>query len=177
MLGSRAAFFMGDGPGECWKSRCRYLFPVFLLIMCACLVLGVLLHPGVGKGRQAAGIILENYLHGRIRALWFSVSGDLVADARRDIDDIGGGKIACHNLKEYKAGLALEKQGVTKGILFCTYSLLISEGAGANKVEQARLNQIIEWCGADAFEGALILDECHKAKNMGNGTCSVQLPV
>jgi hypothetical protein len=28
----------------------------------------------------------ENYLQGRTRALWFSVSGDLVADARRDIE-------------------------------------------------------------------------------------------
>ena len=55
--------------------------------------------PGVGKGRQAAGIIMENYLHGREKALWLSVSGDLVADARRDIEDIGGGKIACYNLK------------------------------------------------------------------------------
>ena len=55
--------------------------------------------PGVGKGRQAAGIIMENYLHGREKALWLSVSGDLVADARRDIEDIGGGKIACYNLR------------------------------------------------------------------------------
>ena len=31
------------------------------------------------------------------------------------------------------------------------------------------MNQIIQWCGAEAFEGALVLDECHKAKNMGNG--------
>ena len=123
--------------------------------------------PGVGKGRQAAGIILENYLHGRERALWFSVSGDLVADARRDIEDIGGGKVTCKNLKDYKAGLSLERQGLKKGILFCTYSLLISERSGAAKVERARLQQIIEWCGAEQFEGALILDECHRAKNMG----------
>ena len=139
------------------------------------LLLGVLFRAGVGKGRQAAGIILENYLYGRTRALWFSVSADLVSDARRDIDDIGGGRVACHNLKDFKSGIPLDKQGVTKGILFCTYSLLISEGVGVNKVERARLNQIVEWCGADAFEGALILDECHKAKNMGNGTYTMQM--
>ena len=124
--------------------------------------------PGVGKGRQAAGIILENYLHGRERALWLSVSGDLVADARRDIDDIGGGKIACHNLRDFRAGMSLERQGVRKGILFLTYSLLISERSGAAKVERARLQQVVEWCGGDTFEGALILDECHRAKNMGS---------
>jgi len=64
----------------------------------------------VGKGRQAAGIILENYLHGRERALWFSVSADLVADARRDMEDIGGGRITCHNLKDFSAKDSLEKQ-------------------------------------------------------------------
>lgn len=57
---------------------------------------------------------------GRERALWFSVSGDLVADARRDIEDIGGKNIACYNLKDFKGGIPLEKQGIKKGILFCT---------------------------------------------------------
>jgi hypothetical protein len=65
--------------------------------------------------------------------------------------------------------MPLEQQGVQKGILFCTYSLLISERSGAEKVERARLQQIVDWCGADGFEGVLILDECHRAKNMGNG--------
>jgi len=130
-----------------------------------------------GKGRQAAGIILENWLQGRTRALWFSVSGDLVADAQRDINDIGGGKIKCCNLKDFKAGVSLEKQGLKQGILFCTYSLLISERAGAAKVEKARLQQIVEWSGADAFEGALVLDECHRAKNMGAGVLRFALSV
>ena len=91
------------------------------------------------------------------------MSGDLVADARRDIEDIGGKKITCHNLKDFKAGGSLEKQGIKKGILFCTYSLLITDRAGS------RLEQIVDWCGADEFAGVLILDECHRAKNMGNG--------
>jgi hypothetical protein len=94
-----------------------------------------------------------------------SVSGDLVADARRDIEDIGGKKITCHNLKDFNAKVSLEKQGIKKGILFCTYSLLISDRVGSG----SRLQQIVDWCGADTFEGALILDECHRAKNMGNG--------
>lgn len=89
-------------------------------------------------------------------------------DVGLTLQDIGGGKIATHSLKDYPMGTPLEKQGVSMGILFCTYSLLIQEGIGARKKEQARLNQIVEWCGDD-FEGALILDECHRAKNMGNG--------
>lgn len=32
---------------------------------------------GVGKGRTVAGIIFENYLRGRKRAIWVSVSSDL----------------------------------------------------------------------------------------------------
>ncbi|XP_043089366.1 protein strawberry notch homolog 2-like, partial [Puntigrus tetrazona] len=43
---------------------------------------------GVGKGRTVAGIILENFLKGRKRALWFSVSNDLKYDAERDLKDI-----------------------------------------------------------------------------------------
>jgi hypothetical protein len=38
---------------------------------------------GVGKGRQIAAIILENYVRGRCRHIWFSVSHDLKMDAER----------------------------------------------------------------------------------------------
>ena len=44
---------------------------------------------GVGKGRQLAGIILENWSRGRHRHVWLSASRDLERDARRDLDDIG----------------------------------------------------------------------------------------
>lgn len=48
---------------------------------------------GVGKGRTIAGIIFENYLKGRKRAIWVSVSNDLKYDAERDLKDIGASKI------------------------------------------------------------------------------------
>ncbi len=35
------------------------------------------------------GVIYENYLKGRKRALWISVSNDLKYDAERDLADIG----------------------------------------------------------------------------------------
>ena len=44
--------------------------------------------PGVGKGRQLAAIILENWLQGRHRHVWLSVSPDLEHDARRDLADL-----------------------------------------------------------------------------------------
>ncbi len=55
---------------------------------------------GVGKGRTIAGMIYENYLHGRKKALWLSVSNDLKFDAQRDFSDIGAGKMKIHALNK-----------------------------------------------------------------------------
>ncbi|EPS59304.1 hypothetical protein M569_15504, partial [Genlisea aurea] len=44
---------------------------------------------GMGKGRTIAGLIWENWKHGRRKALWISVGSDLKYDARRDLDDVG----------------------------------------------------------------------------------------
>ncbi len=55
---------------------------------------------GVGKGRTIAGCIYENYLWGRKKALWLSVSNDLKFDAQRDFSDIGANKIQVHSLNK-----------------------------------------------------------------------------
>jgi hypothetical protein len=55
---------------------------------------------GVGKGRTIAGVIFENYLKGRKRAIWVSVSNDLKYDAERDLRDIGVSKIEVHALNK-----------------------------------------------------------------------------
>ncbi|HEY9798715.1 MAG TPA: strawberry notch family protein [Leptolyngbyaceae cyanobacterium] len=39
---------------------------------------------GAGKGRQCAGIILDNWCQGRRKAIWVSKSSALIEDARRD---------------------------------------------------------------------------------------------
>ncbi|HQS34384.1 MAG TPA: strawberry notch family protein, partial [Sediminibacterium sp.] len=39
---------------------------------------------GAGKGRQVAGILLDNWLRGRRRAVWISKSDKLIEDAQRD---------------------------------------------------------------------------------------------
>lgn len=59
--------------------------------------------PGVGKGRTIAGFIYENYLLGRKRALWFSVSSDLKYDSERDLRDIGAGKIKVFSLNKVRS--------------------------------------------------------------------------
>lgn len=121
---------------------------------------------GVGKGRTVAGIIYENYLLGRKRALWLSVSNDLKYDAVRDLKDIG-----CHihvsslNKFKYDAKISSKINGkIKKGVIFATYSSLIGESQATGKYS-SRMNQLLHWCGSD-FDGVIVLDECHKAKNL-----------
>src|SRR5689334_19215396 len=44
---------------------------------------------GAGKGRQVAGVILDNWLQGRRKALWVSKSDTLLEDAQRDWGHLG----------------------------------------------------------------------------------------
>lgn len=55
---------------------------------------------GVGKGRTIAGIIFENFLKGRKKAIWVSVSNDLKYDSERDLNDIGASKIDVYPLSK-----------------------------------------------------------------------------
>ncbi|KAI5630714.1 p-loop containing NTP hydrolase pore-1 domain-containing protein [Phthorimaea operculella] len=122
---------------------------------------------GVGKGRTIAGIIFENYLKGRKRAIWISVSNDLKYDAERDLRDIGAGKIEVHPLNKFKyAKLSSAVNGnVKKGVVFATYSALIGETQSNATKYRTRLKQLLQWCGED-FDGCIVFDECHKAKNL-----------
>lgn len=121
---------------------------------------------GVGKGRTLAGIIYENYLLGRKRAIWLSVSNDLKYDSERDLKDIGATKIEVHALNKFKyAKISSKVNGsVKKGVIFATYSSLIGESQSGGKYK-TRLKQLLHWCGDD-FDGCLVFDECHKAKNL-----------
>ena len=33
----------------------------------------------------------------------------------------------------------------------------------------SRIDQIIKWCGGETFNGLLVFDECHRAKNFQVG--------
>ncbi|MBE9054361.1 strawberry notch family protein, partial [Nostocales cyanobacterium LEGE 11386] len=111
---------------------------------------------GAGKGRQCAGIILDNWCQGRRKAIWISKSSALIEDARRDWCALGGDEKDIIDLSNIKLGDPIP---FTQGILFCTYSTLRSQKNG-----KSRLKQIVEWAGAD-FDGAIAFDECH---SMGN---------
>ncbi|XP_029938370.1 strawberry notch homolog 2b isoform X5 [Salarias fasciatus] len=114
---------------------------------------------GVGKGRTVAGIILENYLKGRKKSLWFSISNDLKFDAERDLKDIDAPNIPVHALNKIKYG----DTATSEGVLFATYSALIGESQAGGQ-HRTRIKQILDWCKPD-FDGVIIFDECHKAKN------------
>ncbi|MCP6758424.1 MAG: strawberry notch family protein [Fischerella sp. CENA71] len=111
---------------------------------------------GCGKGRQCAGIILDNWCQGRRKAIWVSKSTSLLEDALRDWCALGGNEKDIIDLSNIKLGDPIP---FTQGILFCTYSTLRSQ-----KGTKSRLKQIIDWAGSD-FEGAIAFDECH---SMGN---------
>ena len=118
---------------------------------------------GLGKGRQLAGIILDNWNQGRKRHLWVSVSADLMQDAIRDLADIGAGHISVINITKTPAGVKLDagKNGFKEGVIFSTYMGLVSKSA-----KGTREKQMIQWLGGDKADGCLLFDESHKAKNL-----------
>lgn len=58
-----------------------------------------------------------------------------------------------------------ENENVKRGVIFATYSSLISESTTVTGKYGSRFGQLIQWCGED-FEGVIVFDECHKAKNL-----------
>jgi len=135
---------------------------------------------GMGKGRTLAGFVLENICRGREKHVWVSVSADLYEDAKRDISDLNLSTYAtnsCHLLNKFSyrkisTQLSQDENKNSSGLMFCTYRALIGTctSNGSN-----RLEQLIEWCGGQEFDGLLMFDECHKAKNVsldehGNAT-------
>ncbi|KFB44782.1 AGAP011199-PA-like protein [Anopheles sinensis] len=122
---------------------------------------------GVGKGRTIAGIIFENYLKGRKKSIWISVSNDLRYDAERDLRDIGASRIdvmPLNKLKYAKINSSVNNN-VKKGVIFGTYSALIGESQSTAGKYKTRLKQLLQWCGED-YDGVIVFDECHKAKNL-----------
>ncbi|KAK6052055.1 hypothetical protein COOONC_10440, partial [Cooperia oncophora] len=112
---------------------------------------------GVGKGRTVAAIIFENYLLGRKRSIWLSVSSDLKYDAERDLRDIGAGNIMVYALNKLKyAKISGKENGnIKKGVIFATYSSLIGECRGARVKYRSRLKQLIQWFGVHIFLSGL----------------------
>ncbi|CAA3028935.1 strawberry notch isoform X1 [Olea europaea subsp. europaea] len=117
---------------------------------------------GVGKGRTIAGLIWENWHQGRRKALWISIGSDLKFDSRRDLDDVGAMCIEVHALNKLPySKLDSKSVGIREGVVFLTYSSLIA----SSEKGRSRLQQLVQWCGPQ-YDGLIIFDECHKAKNL-----------
>jgi hypothetical protein len=108
-----------------------------------------------GKGRQSAGIILDNWLRGRRKAVWIQVRQAWrtpSATSRRSA------------WSDFWSPLSRFPQGkpitLPEGILFTTYATLRSDDRG-EKV--SRVRQIVDWLGSD-FDG-VIFDESHAMQN------------
>ena len=117
---------------------------------------------GAGKGRQSAGILLDNWLRGRRKALWISKSDKLIEDAQRDWQALGQERLLITPLARFPQGKPIT---LDEGILFTTYATLRSDDRG-EKV--SRVRQIVDWLGRD-FDGVIIFDESHAMQNAGGG--------
>src|SRR5579885_1588932 len=113
---------------------------------------------GVGKGREAAGIILDNWLRGRRKAVWISKSDKLIEDAQRDWSALGMERLLITPLSRFPQGKPI---ALREGILFLTYATLRSDDRGERL---SRVRQIVEWLGSD-FDGVIIFDEAHAMQN------------
>lgn len=144
---------------------------------------------GCGKGRQVAGIILDNWLQGRRRAIWISKSDKLLEDAQRDWAALGQEKLLVQPLSRYRQGAAIR---LAEGILFTTYATLRSQQRDGKK---SRIAQILDWVGQEAgrangptgieenaarsgaattgakkpFDGVIVFDEAHAMANAAGG--------
>lgn len=117
---------------------------------------------GAGKGRQVAGIILDNWLKGRRRAVWVSRSETLHQDAMRDWEALGQERLLVTPLSRFRQGAPITLE---EGVLFTTYATLRSQDRG-EKV--SRVQQMVDWLGSD-FDGVIVFDESHAMANAVGG--------
>jgi len=113
---------------------------------------------GVGKGRESAGIILDNWMQGRRKAVWISKSDKLIEDAQRDWSALGMERLLITPLSRFPQGKPVT---LREGVLFTTYATLRFDDRGERL---SRVRQIVEWLGSD-FDGVIIFDEAHAMQN------------
>ncbi|MDT7858215.1 strawberry notch family protein [Rubrivirga sp. S365] len=122
---------------------------------------------GVGKGRESAGVILDNVLQGRRRALWVSENKSLMRDAVRDWTALGGPADFLFDLGACKGPIPF-----ATGVCFASYDTLKGKPREKDGVEVGadRTEQVVSWLsgmagaeGAENFDGVIVFDESHNA--------------
>lgn len=121
---------------------------------------------GAGKGRQAAAILLDNWLRGRRKAVWISKSDKLIEDAQRDWSALGQEKLLITPQSRYRQGTPIRCR---EGIIFTTYATLRSS---EREGKASRLQQLLDWLGKEpgsgegaCFDGVILFDEAHAMAN------------
>jgi len=105
---------------------------------------------GFGKGRSIAGIIADNWVQGRKRAVWIVERHRHVKNCTQDWIALGGRASDIIDLKAIAPGDQIPGRN---GILVVTYSLLRG-GDG----KQGRVDQITNWLGLTC-DGVIVFDE------------------
>jgi len=129
---------------------------------------------GVGKGRQIAAIIMDNWNKGRRKAVWVSTKGGLLADAKRDLGDLG---FDTAKVIDFWKNSGKNLIGAGDGVAFVPYSSLKSGNPGLKETGElhppeikqgvakpARIHMLHQWVGKD-FDGVIVFDESHLAGN------------
>ena len=119
---------------------------------------------GVGKGREIAGIIMDNWRQGRRRAVWVSKDKKLLKDAKRDVPGVGL-DAEVHDLTSSEKTRGMS---AADGIAFTTYSNLRSAGTAEQKRDKVpfpNVTKIADWLGKD-FDGVVAFDESHVMANI-----------
>ena len=117
---------------------------------------------------------MDNYQRKRVKSIWFSASNSLIKDSARDLRDIGCGEGSKYYIPVIPIPKrADEKINESKGVLFVTYSMLVSKGSNS---KQTRFHQIFQWISGsktekknESFDGVIVFDEAHLAKNIQIG--------
>lgn len=113
---------------------------------------------GVGKGREIAGIIADNFNQDRKKAVWVSEKQNLYEDAIRDWKALGNDPALLIHYDQWKK----KKVKPEDGIIFITYDTL--KGRPTDKTKPTNLQEISKWLG-DGFEGVIAFDEAHNMAN------------
>lgn len=116
---------------------------------------------GVGKTRTAGAVIFSYVLSHVLRyerappCLWVSANMDLMPAAQRELAEIGAGRLMCVSAKEFLRPPA--RGAPPPHVVFSTYAYLSRNSAA-----------VLQRLPAD-YDGVVVLDECHMAKNMAVG--------
>ena len=113
---------------------------------------------GAGKGRQSAGILLDNWCQGRRKALW--ILEERQAAGGRAARLVGARPGAAAGDAAF-ALRARPRHPAHRGHPLHHLCDAALGGAGAKK---SRVDQIVDWLGAD-FDGVILFDESHAMAN------------